>query len=254
MPHCDAETLALWALGESPTGSATQELHLAGCARCRSELDQLRAVVGTARSAEIDDTPAPPGRAVWDGIASQLALKDRTLPAGAASPDQPVVVLAEARQRRRGPWLVAAAAAVVGVFAGAVVVGVATRTPEPTLLASAVLDPLNVPDADGLAELTEQGASRNLSVDVRGLPPTDGFYEVWLLDESAEKLVSLGTLGAGDAGVFPIPADLDVALFPVVDVSREPLDGNPAHSTDSVVRGTLDHVSAERGRPPTLAP
>ena len=62
---------------------------------------------------------------------------------------------------------------------------------------------------------------------------------MWLLDESAEKLVSLGTLGAGDTGVFPVPADLDVALFPVVDVSREPLDGNPAHSTDSVVRGTL---------------
>ena len=58
-----------------------------------------------------------------------------------------------------------------------------------------------------------------------------------LLNPDAE--VSLGTLGAGDTGVFPVPADLDVAQFPVVDVSREPLDGNPAHSKDSVVRGTL---------------
>lgn len=239
MPHCDPDTLALWALGETPAGSAAEELHLAGCARCRSEIDQLRAVVTTARSAEVDDAPAPPGRAVWDAIAADLVLADRSLPAGAASPDEPVETLPEQRRRARGPWLVAAAAAVVGVLAGAVVVDIANRTPEPTVLASAVLDPLNVPDADGLATLTEQGASRNLSVDVRGLPPTDGFYEVWLLDESAQKLVSLGTLGSGDTGVFPVPADLDVALFPVVDVSREPLDGNPAHSADSVVRGTL---------------
>ncbi len=239
MRHCDAETLALWALGEFPTGSAADELHLAGCARCQSELDQLRAVVTTARSAEPDDVPAPPSRAVWDAIAADLVLEDRSLPAGAASPDEPVALLSEQRRPRRGVWLVATAAAVVGVLAGAVVVSVANRTPEPTVLASAVLDPLNVADADGVAKLTEQGTSRNLTVDVRGLPATDGFYEVWLLDESAAKLVSLGTLGAGDTGVFPLPADLDVSQFPVVDVSREPLDGNPAHSKDSVVRGTL---------------
>jgi len=239
VPHCDAETLALWALGETPTGSSADELHLAGCARCQSELDQLRAVVTTARSADADDVPAPPGRAVWDAIAADLVLEDRSLPAGAASPDETVEALPEPRRSRRGPWLVAAAAAVVGVLAGAVVVNAIDQTPDPTVLASAVLDPLNVADADGVAKLTEQGTSRNLSVDVRGLPPTNGFYEVWLLDTSAQKLVSLGTLGAGDTGVFPVPADLDVAQFPVVDVSREPLDGNPAHSKDSVVRGTL---------------
>ena len=239
MPHCDPETLALWALGETPTGSASDKLHLSGCARCQSELDQLRAVVTTARSAEADDVPAPPARAVWDAIAADLVLQDRSVPAGAASPDEVAKTQPEQRRPRRGVWLVAAAAAAVGVLAGAVVVNAANQTPEPTVLASAVLDPLNVADADGVAKLTEQGTSRNLTVDVRGLPATDGFYEVWLLDESAEKLVSLGTLGAGDTGVFPVPADLDVAQFPVVDVSREPLDGNPAHSKDSVVRGTL---------------
>ena len=72
-----------------------------------------------------------------------------------------------------------------------------------------------------------------------GLPVTDGFYEVWLLNSSADKLISLGTLGADDVGSFPVPGDLDVATFPVVDVSREPLDGDPSHSADSVVRGTL---------------
>jgi hypothetical protein len=36
-----------------------------------------------------------------------------------------------------------------------------------------------------------------------------------------------------------LPADLDLGRFDVVDVSREPLDGNPGHSSDSVLRGTL---------------
>ena len=239
MRHCDAETLALWALGETPSGAAAEELHLAGCPRCRSELDQLRAVAATARSAGPEDVPTRPSRAVWDAIATDLQLEDRSVPEGAAGPDEDTVPTPARYRGSRGPWLFAAAAAVVGILAGAVVVKVADEPATPTVLASAVLDPLNVPDADGVAELTKQGTTRNLSVDVRGLPPTDGFYEVWLLDASAQKLVSLGTLGAGDTGVFPVPADLDVAQFPVVDVSREPLDGNPAHSKDSVVRGTL---------------
>jgi hypothetical protein len=37
-----------------------------------------------------------------------------------------------------------------------------------------------------------------------------------------------------------IPDGLDLAEFPVVDVSREPLDGDPAHSSDSISRGTLE--------------
>ena len=36
-----------------------------------------------------------------------------------------------------------------------------------------------------------------------------------------------------------LPAQVDVGEFPVVDVSIEPADGDPAHSGDSVVRGTL---------------
>ncbi len=119
------------------------------------------------------------------------------------------------------------------------IVQVADQPPQPSVVASASLAPLSEPTADGAAELAVIGEDRKLTVDVSGLPPTDGFYEVWLLDESAERLVSLGNLGAEDTGVFQIPADLDVAEFPVVDVSREPLDGNPAHSADSVVRGTL---------------
>jgi hypothetical protein len=32
---------------------------------------------------------------------------------------------------------------------------------------------------------------------------------------------------------------LDLRDYPVVDISREPLDGDPAHSADSISRGEL---------------
>jgi anti-sigma-K factor RskA len=61
---------------------------------------------------------------------------------------------------------------------------------------------------------------------------------VWLLDSEAQRLVSLGLL-EGDEGRFPLPEQVDVGEYPVVDVSIEPTDGDPAHSGNSVVRGTL---------------
>jgi hypothetical protein len=36
-----------------------------------------------------------------------------------------------------------------------------------------------------------------------------------------------------------VPDGVDTAEFPVVDVSAEADDGDPAHSGDSIVRGTL---------------
>ena len=43
----------------------------------------------------------------------------------------------------------------------------------------------------------------------------------------------------GDTATFPVPDGLDLGEFPVVDISVEPFDGDPSHSGDSVVRGTL---------------
>ena len=44
----------------------------------------------------------------------------------------------------------------------------------------------------------------------------------------------------GAEGRFDVPDGLDLAEFPVVDVSEEHFDGDPSHSGDSVVRGPLD--------------
>ena len=77
---------------------------------------------------------------------------------------------------------------------------------------------------------------------VRGLQPsTDGaFYELWLMN-SADDLVSLGSFrvpSSGEADVtVPLPADPDG--FAALDISAEPADGDPAHSTRSVLRAPL---------------
>ena len=79
-----------------------------------------------------------------------------------------------------------------------------------------------------------------LDLQVHGLAPTGdrGLYELWLMD-TAERLVALGTFrvpASGDASVrVPLPAR--PSSYRYLDVSREPADGNPAHSGDSVLRG-----------------
>ncbi len=61
---------------------------------------------------------------------------------------------------------------------------------------------------------------------------------MWLSDRNVERLVSLGTM-TGDRASFPIPEGLDLDEYVIVDVSREHFDGDPTHSGDSIVRGTL---------------
>jgi hypothetical protein len=51
-------------------------------------------------------------------------------------------------------------------------------------------------------------------------------------------MVPVGVVRSGDT-VLPLPDDLDLTTYPVVDVSVEPMDGDPAHSGLSVARGSL---------------
>jgi hypothetical protein len=106
-------------------------------------------------------------------------------------------------------------------------------------VARAELEPLAGYTARGAAEVdvlpdgTRQLVVRTDPADV------DGFKEVWLLAPDAQGMISLGVM-AGDEAVFVLPENVDVSRFPVVDVSNEPVDGDPTHSGDSIVRGTLE--------------
>ncbi|PAU83464.1 anti-sigma factor, partial [Kocuria sp. WN036] len=155
------------------------------------------------------------------------------------------VVDLDARRRRprRGvPYPLAAAAAAAALLVGGVSVWGAQRLglePDPTVLATAELEPLAGYTARGSAEVDERPDGTRQLVVRTDPADVDGFKEVWLLAPDAQRMVSLGVM-AGDEAVFVLPENLDVGEFPVVDVSNEPIDGDPTHSGDSIVRGVLE--------------
>jgi anti-sigma-K factor RskA len=188
---------------------------------------------------ELDEPPA----GVWAGIVADLG-EDGP---GAAPPpverDAPpatVTPLAPRRRagRRAGFVLAAAAAVVVAlVLAGSVF----TRDRRGVELAEAALSSAGLPnpnDLQGRAGLVRVGDREEIDLDLPGLPAADSdYYEVWLLAPDGKRLQSLGITDGH--GRYVVPAGIDPRQYPVVDVSREPPDGNPAHSGDSLVRGTL---------------
>jgi hypothetical protein len=195
---------------------------------------------------------------VWAAIAADLDLSGVTQPvqpaADLAGPDHgapvvqeaPVVAIDSNRRRWSTSWLVAAS--VAGVLGGAVLTagGVAvndsgsepTPVAAPPVVASASLAALPKHEGGGAAEIVQGDSGKELVVDVSDLSEGDGFYEVWLIDPETFQMVGLGALTA-DSGRFPIPEGLDLSQYSIVDVSLEPLDGDPVHSRDSVVRGEL---------------
>ncbi|PRY14081.1 anti-sigma factor [Kineococcus rhizosphaerae] len=261
--HLDEDEALLAALGD-PLPPAAEE-HLAGCARCGQEVAGW-ARLAAARAAD-DVTPGEPSEDTWARIAAEVGFTGATVtplttvPAPDPAPDlrpapAPVDLAARRGRRERGVrgtrllrrWPLAAAA-VLGLVAG--VAGTrwadapdpAPQAVRPTVVSATTLRPLTAGDAGagGTAQVTDEDGAVHLHLALHDVPsPREGYLEVWLLDADG-GLVSLGAL-AGDDVTLALPGDVDLGRFDVVDVSREPLDGNPGHSSDSVLRGTLSAV------------
>jgi anti-sigma-K factor RskA len=93
-------------------------------------------------------------------------------------------------------------------------------------------------NASGRAAVVAHDGGKALKVDTSGLAKLDGSdYELWLMNPDTNSFVSLGSVQPGVRSVHPIPAGVTVKTDPYVDISVEPRDGNPAHSTVSVLRG-----------------
>jgi anti-sigma-K factor RskA len=238
--HLDSDTLALMALGE-PT-SAEDSAHVGSCDHCRAEVQSLRSVVDVGRTLRSDDLVAvtPPG-GLWERIAAEAGVESP--PAGGeraglrALADEPRPTPRPlSTGNRRLTWLLAAA--VVGAVVGTAgtVAWQSVRT-GPRVVASARLQPLPSKQASGSAEVDDVDKGRELSVHVKTAPPQGAYLEVWLMSDP-KHLISLGALQSS-TGSFALPAGLDLSRYKIVDVSVEPYDGNPAHSTDSLVRGSL---------------
>ena len=168
-----------------------------------------------------------PGEVVWEAPPEQLW--DRI----AVAVEEPPAAVEPLARRRRTWWTVGAAAAAIAVVAVAALV---LRRDDADVIAEVELEQLD-DSGSGRAELLDRDGSYQIRVETEGLDPADGYLELWLLDSSATRLVSLGPLR--DDGLYDVPTGVDPAEFPVVDVSVEPVDGDPTHSGRSVLRGQL---------------
>jgi hypothetical protein len=238
-PHVE---VAAYLLGKLEADEAAAfEAHLAGCPDCRLQLEEFRSLPELLAMA----TPAIP---------LPDALRDRTLaavrqsaaqaePAPAApaaeapAPAAPVPVLPRRPWwRRRWVVVAVAAAALVAALAvpGALLLfggdgGEVTRL---TLVAA------EGGRGRGQVTVTRTAAGRTFDVRIQGLPPPrpGSLYELWAVSprDTMERpqRVSLGTFTTGADGSAHLtaftaaPAD----RFPVVGVTQEPVDGNPART------------------------
>jgi hypothetical protein len=254
--HCTPETLALAALREPlPTDDAA---HLDGCAACQDEVTSLRRSVDALAVPEFAASVAPvaPPPSVWAGIAAATGATATprpehvagtapspvaAVPSPAPSPSEPVEapgVVRELRPRRSRILLAMAASLLVGTGIGAGAVALANRDSAEEI-AAADLTPLDDRDASGNAEVVTTGDGEQLRVVLKAPELDDGFYEVWLLEPAVERMVQVGVVRAGTT-TLDLPEGIDLAEYPIVDVSVEPLDGVPTHSGVSVARGVLE--------------
>ena len=268
MAHPTPDTLALIALDEDVDAQVLE--HVGRCDVCFAEIGSFQQVVAVGRSLGPEDRLVAPHPRVWSRIA--YAITDgRVIPLpGAVTLHQraPVVPPAEpgpvalgglaartgeAEQRttpdrvplRRRRWFLAAAAAavalVVGVAGGFGLRGLLTRTPD--VVSATQLNALpQFAGASGTAAVEKDpGGLRTLVVTMQ--MPADlhpvGTLEVWMSDTRATNMVEMGTM-PGLSGRFPIPATIDLASHPIIDISLEPPDDtDPSHSDTSVLRGRL---------------
>lgn len=215
--------------------------------------DRLRDALRGLEADDLTAPPAPPPE-LWDRIAASLddestdassGFDEADIAAAVAPPPARPTSLDRKRRPRVVVRIVAVAAALVLVLLSAfAIVG---RSQAPQITEQAVLDSSglknpNPPDLRGRAELVTVDGHTRLDVDVPDLPAgaAGEVFEVWLLAGTSGRLQSLGLFEG--SGHFAVPDGIDTSVYNVVDVSREPVDGDATHSGDSLVRGTLEPV------------
>jgi hypothetical protein len=239
--HCTPEQLALAALREPlPDADAA---HLETCQECRAEVASLQRAVDALAVPQLAApraSVAPPA-SVWAAIAASTGVTaaPRSDVAPVAEPAPADAVVLPFRSPRR-PLLIAAAAAVAGAVIGAGAVAVLRGGDGGEAVTAVALEALAENEASGRAEVVvRDDGTRVLQVDLDAPVRDDSFYEIWLIDRDVVGMFPLGAVRPGTQTV-PLPEGLDLGDFPIVDVSVEPLDGDPTHSGVSVARGELE--------------
>jgi anti-sigma-K factor RskA len=154
------------------------------------------------------------------------------------SPPAPPPLAIGARERRRPPLARRLVPVLAGLALGIVVtLGVQAFSDDEAGGERIQLAGLPLaPGASGEADLDD-----GVRLTVNGLRPSrpGEYYELWLLN-SPDDLVSVGAFRVGDDGTTTVefPLGVDPARYQLIDVSVERDDGDPGHSSRSVLRSS----------------
>ena len=213
------ELIGPYLLGELSVGEERElERHLAGCSACRDELAGARQTHDLLRE----------------------------LAAGGPPPELKARVLARVRgeipaRSRVGwnLWVPAAAALVLAAILGIWLLQTTTgdSSGEVALTATAL-----APGASGDLRGEKIGENFQIELEVRKLPKLhkDEYYEMWYAREDGGR-ISCGTFRAQPGGqtAVNLTAPVSAVSYPIIEVTREPDDGDPGSSGKEVLVGDL---------------
>jgi anti-sigma-K factor RskA len=213
------ELLGSYLLGELTVEEERElERHLEGCSECRRELDRARQTHNLLRQLAANVPPTE--------LKGQVLAQVRDeIPARSAS----------------GWWFWASAAAALLVVA---VLGVGlfrAITDDPSsgvpLTATAL-----APEAGGEVRVEEVGENFRVELEVWGMPELeeDEYYEMWYYAEDGGR-ISCGTFRVRPEGrtTVNLTAPASARVYPEIEITREPDDGNPKASGEEVLEGKL---------------
>ena len=229
--HCDEDLYPLLAGELNREETLRVVSHLRECGECTSELVSVAVAYGSLRAARrAEESLRSRGE---DDTTDEVDTLDAPL-------SQPPLQF-RASRRPRTLALVAAAAVVVAA-AGA---GVALSRPSAApISAVASLHHMEAPvAATGVATVRSVGFARQMQVVTEGLPPAPAnhYYEVWLLQPKTDKMLPVGILSPAGASTYAVASSI-MAQYSAVDVSLQANDGRTAHSSVSVLRGSVRAV------------
>ena len=186
--------------------------------------------------AELLDDPsvwAEPREGLEDAVVAAVA----TAEAGAPATREARAVRARRSRAARWPRLLlgVAAAALVVVAAGAIV---ARPAPGPDFEGELAATDL-APGARASVDVTRNDGGFRVILDADGLEPLGAgeHYQAWLKDEAGD-LVAIGTFSSSDERITLWSGE-SPERFPVLSVTIEAADGDPASSGRVVLAGEL---------------
>ena len=233
------EDVAGYLLGSlTPQEQAAFERHLAGCAWCRRQMDDLSAPAELFRQAAPDyDMPAALEALTLDAVERSVSEN------GSRPAPSPRRLL---RPRRLVFAAAAAAVVAIGVFL------VAGQLDRQVRGGQIELEAVLVPPAGGRERATvvveKTGIGREVSFRSDDLPilPQGEYYELWFVGPGDTRRrpnrISAGTFHPDEQGrsVVELTAAVDPVLYPILSVTAEPADGNPERTGPEVLRSRSD--------------